>query len=94
MRPLSDEHDHRRLQQVEPALEMDFGAVLRNLLGRSAILNGTATNEIAVRDLVQIQPAFRKREVTAVNGPRRNETREDRSEQSEVPRCRFISEFS
>ena len=93
MRPFSDEHDHTWLKQFKPAIEMYFAAIVCNPLGGSAILNGTATDEIAVRDLVQIQPALSKREVTAMNGPPRDELREDRMEQSEVLRCRFISEF-
>jgi hypothetical protein len=95
MCPLSDEHDHRGLKQVEPAYEMHFFyTILRNLLRGSAIRDGTATDEITVGDLVQFQTAFSKREVNAVNGQCRDEACEDRSEKSEVLRCRIILEFS
>jgi hypothetical protein len=52
VRPLAYENDNTWLKQLNPAVEVFLGASHRDVLGGRPIFNSTATDKIAVGNLV------------------------------------------
>jgi hypothetical protein len=77
VRPFAYENNNTWLKQLNPAVEVFFGASHRDLLGGRPIFNSTATDKIAVCNLIQLQAALPKGIIRLVNWPTRNEAREN-----------------